>query len=125
MRVVRRQNEDAVGSSGLRASREQGADARSEPHSRDHRHAPVRGLDGRLDDRGAFVGGERVQLAGTARRDERVDAGLGEPGRVATHRFGIELASVAEGRDREREDAPQKRPEGCGIAADSNTRHRA
>src|SRR2546425_492562 len=99
-------------------------DARTETDARDDRDPADGRLDGRAHDRGALVRREAEQLAGAARRDERVHAAAREPARVRVDRPQVDRAVVGVRRDREREHASKERSQVSRGRRGENPRHR-
>ena len=124
MRVVRREDEDAVGAVPLGLARKVGGHARTEPDARDHRHAARRCLDGGPNYRGALLGREAEELARPAGRDECVHTAARQPARVRAHRVEVDRAVGGVRRDRERQDATEERAERGGIGRHEGAAHR-
>src|SRR5438132_1191651 len=113
-----------AGAVALRLARELSRDARPETDARDDRDPAGGRLDGGAHDRGALVRREAEQLAGAARRDERVHPATREPARVRVDRGEVDRAVVGVRRDREREHAAEERSQGSRGRRREDPRHR-
>ena len=111
LRVLEREvgfedGEDAVGAElliilGLR----DGVGGGGRGDAGDHRHALLRGLDGRLHHGGALLAVEIGKLAGRAERGEPVHAGLDQVVAELAQHIGLDAARRVDGRDEIGEDA--------------------